>query len=309
MEYPGAPRSMTTKISLFFCACSIMSGLLYLGAQYWEKATFADPLFVGLLMSNNVIALRVIGYLEKRVLDVQNAGFENFYLKIFDWKTGILSGLLLASVFFIASLIIKPVEDTLLNCMLAIFLGISNLLTGQGAAAMFLFVKNGFEAAKLIKVELWDRSSALFSNYLNLAESTARGVALIGCVGIINASVSLFDLGAPIYVFSSFAIGSILIVYVVPTIPIVTSLKEQKRAQLSDLSAEIQKEYDLMLDAHKKTRVFNSSNLENMLRVYKDIVSIRTFPPVGERTLNTALIVTILTVLPSLVDIAIRNLK
>jgi hypothetical protein len=217
--------------------------------------------------------------------------------------------LFLAIIFFFSTLSAQPAENSLVNLALATFLGFSNLLTGLGAAAMVLFVKNGFKAAKLINVGLWDRSSPLFSSYLNLAESTARGVALIGCVGVINASISIFDLGAPVILFSAFAVGSILTVYIVPTIPIISALREQKRTQLSKLSSEIQREYDLMLDAHKQTRVFNSSNLENMLRVYKDIVSIRTFPPVGERTLNTALIVTILTVLPSLIDIAIRNLK
>ena len=162
---------------------------------------------------------------------------------------------------------------------------------------------------KSINVGLWDRSSELFSKYLYLTESTTRSVAIIGCIGIVNASLSVFDFSAPIYLFSAFAICSIIIVYVIPTIPIVQSLRDEKRTQLSTLSYEIQKEYDAILENHENTKEFKSHNLENMLRIYKDIVSIRTFPPVGERTLNTALIVAILTVLPTLIDIAIKNLK
>lgn len=194
-----------------------------------------------------------------------------------------------------------------MNYALGVFLGCANIVTGIGTYAMLAYLKIGYERASTIHVELWDRSSPLLTNFLNLSESTTRGVALIACLGIINASVSQFNLAAPVYLFSGFGVVSVVLVYTLPTIPIVQKLREIKREQLAALSYEIQKEYDNILLEHYSSKRFNSLNLENMLRVYKDIVSIRTFPPVGERAVNTALIITVLTVLPSLADIVIRN--
>ena len=139
-------KSVFTILSIAYSVCAFLTGTSYLIAQFWINNTIADPLFIGLLMSNNVIVLRVITFLEARVKDVENAGVNNFYSKIFNLKFAVITSLVFFSIFFSITISLKPTNNFNLDIYLALFLGTSNLLTGAGTAAMIAYVIHSFYA-------------------------------------------------------------------------------------------------------------------------------------------------------------------
>ena len=300
------------RINIIFLVLTFIASAFYVFLQVQRYSNVTDALFTGMLMGNTFIIARLTSFIEKKIqaLDIRSElvlGF-SLYKNVYQRSTHIITAIAFSVIFFAVTLVIQPIDDSILNFGLAVLLGAANLITGYAASCLLSYVLYGYDAAKKFKIQLWDRSCELLSGFFIINDWVVKSVAVIGCVGIINAMLSQFHIGAPIYAFCAFSLICAISAYLFPLMPLVTKLRREKFAHLSLLSSKIQTEYDLLLN---ESGVANQKaiEIEGLLKVYKEISLIRTFPPVGERTVNTAFVVTILTALPSLIDFSIKLYK
>ena len=300
------------KINRIYLVLTFIAAAFYIFLQVQRYSNITDALFTGMLMGNTFIIARLTSFIEKKIqaLDIKSKLVLEFslYQKIYQKSGHIITAIVFAVVFFTVTQAIRPIDDSVLNFGLALFLGAANLITGYAAICLLSYVIHSYDAAKKFNIQLWDRSCELLSGFFIINDWVVKSVAVIGCIGILNAMLSQFNIGTPIYAFCAFSLICAVSAYLFPLMPLVTKLRREKFAHLSLLSSKIQTEYDLLLNKNGVASQ-KAIEIEGLLKVYKEISLIRTFPPVGERTVNTALVVTILTALPSLIDFSIKLYK
>ena len=155
---------------LFTFVLSCIVGFSYIFYQWFLFSRVDDPLFVGILMANSYAIFKFISYLRtkiqssselfKSIIITSDPGFydKELSVEIFNPMRGLLLGISFGSVFFIGIVFIMPWgEEIYLNYILALFLCLSNIITGMALYSLSVYFKYAILVGANIEVDLWDR--------------------------------------------------------------------------------------------------------------------------------------------------------
>lgn len=299
---------------------TIFTGLAYVILQVHLKSKVEDPIFIGLIMANAYAIYRFTIFL-KHNLQLSSVAYERslletniqftahtFMKEIFDGKKSFFIGIIFGMVFLVMVILLSPWKDlTPLNYALAVFLFVANILTGMALFSLAIYFKYSFLIGSNIKVDLWDRSGAAISSLIDTNQYIVLAVAFSSCVAIISILFSIFELDFSIFVFTLFSVSIIILTYVVPLMPITTQLWAKKKLVIEELGEVMQQEYNRVITiAKNENSTLDTSRFDSLTALLKTIKSIKAFPPIGEHSVNTAILATLLTMLPSIIDFLLK---
>lgn len=300
---------------------TIAVGIIYVIYQWNSQSDVQDQFFVGLLMANTYAIYRFTLFLRRHLADsavfYANAlidsplGFseDRFLREIFNLRIALLSGLVFGAIFLFATLLISP-WDTIyqLNILLGLFLMVANVLTGMALYGLFVYFRYSLLFGSNIEVDLWDRSSPAISTLVDTNRYIILAVAFIGCVGMTSIIFSTFTLDFFTIAFLIFSVLIMLLAYVIPLIPITAQIRRKKRQSVNKICRLIENEHALLIETGMDPKlVLDVSRFESLISLYKSTKSVRTFPPVGEESINTAVSITLLTMFPSLIKFVLEK--
>ena len=307
---------------------TIVTGIAYIVLQWRGHDEIDDPWFVGIIMANTFAIYRFAMLLKDHLvqsaqhyvapLKDSSIGFseDKFTSDIFNTNNSLLCGIPFGSAFLVATLLASPwggdseihVWPYDLNICLGVFLTVANIITGMALYSLAIYFRYALVLGRNIEVDLWDRSSPAMSALVTTNRYVVLGTAFVACAGMVSILLSKFEIDYLIGIFSIFSITVILLAYVVPLIPITAQIRQKKKQSMDEVGRLIQKEYEKLLDLGREERsAIDISRFESLATVYKSTKSIRTFPPVGEQSVNTAISVTFLTMLPSLIEFVLSG--
>ena len=109
--------------------------------------------------------------------------------------------------------------------------------------------------------------------------------------------------------FSIWSLVVLVTTFIVPLIPVSKRIRDLKVKHTEKLAVQRQIAYDRVSDSLISGGDLDTSKLDAIRTLQNEIKSVRVFPPVGAKSVETAIVVTILTVLPSLVDFVLNLIE
>lgn len=306
-----------TNLGFYFLLISLFSGGLYLIIQLVEIGEIKDPLFIGLLCGSSIIIYKasqnVHGQFQLLVSSLpKSSEFEELkgimVSRIFSVKKSLPLAIIFASIFGIVAIALAPWEGTnILNWSLAGFMVASNLITGLALYTIVMYFQYAIEVGKKLEIELWDRSNPSLRHIISINDILTKSVAMVAAFGLSAAMFSVFTIEAPIYAFSIFSIAMVASTFVIPIIPVTNQIRIKKKEHIVTLSKLIQQEYNAILRMENNNKPVSADTFEALIKTAKSVSSVRAFPPVAEKTLNSAAYVTLVTMLPATIDLLMRT--
>lgn len=173
---------------------------------------------------------------------------------------------------------------------------------------LYVYFRYSLLIGSNIEVDLWDRSSPAISALVDTNRYVVLATAFVACTGMMSIIFSKFTLDYSIIVYSVFSITIILLAYIIPLIPITAQIRKKKKKSMSEISLLIQNEYAALLKAGKDAKLsLDTSKFDSLVSVHKSVKGVKAFPPVGEQSINTAMSVAFLTMLPSIIDFVLNR--
>lgn len=306
---------------LVFVTFSIISGLTYILMQWNLVQDVEDPFFVGILMANTYAIYKFTAFLKKHLILASKSYESNieyetgghfdtskFLNDVFNPLRAFLFGFSFGLCFFLYSYFISAWEqEKLLDVYLGVFMLCSNVVTGMGLYSLFVYFKYSIRIGECVDIDLWDRSNAAVMALVDTNRYVVMATAFVACIGTISIIFSKFKVDYSTIFFSAGSICIIFLAYVVPLIPITTKLREKKKKNLADIGEMIQSEYNDIM-CNKNRAEIHLNQLEVLKQLHDMVKSVRAFPPIGEQSINTAISVTLLTLLPPLIDFLLSQL-
>lgn len=315
----GRPWEGFGLVAFYF---AFLAGLAYVIYQWFVQSKIDDPIFVGLLTANTYAMYRFAMFLKQILVKTSNdyhkalldtgVDFDKaiFIKEIFDKNRSFLTGITFGLVFFFVSLLVAPWgHGSNLNIFLAVFLFAANVITGMGLYSLYKYFKYSLTIGSNIEVDLWDRSNPAISELVEINRYVVLAIAFVACSGMLSIMFSKFNLDYSIVFFSVFSVSIILLAYAIPLMPVTTQIRKKKKMHLGNISKRIQNEYTFLISSSEdKDSNIDITRFDALISVYRSVKGVKAFPPVGEQSVNTAVSVVFLTMLPSIIDFVLSNL-
>lgn len=296
-----------------------VAGLLYVLYQVKTPGIeVEDGGFIGFLMLNNLIMLaatrpalaalaKYVNGLEQRPENQQQ--LEQVYplfLSMLSVPKCFLWGVVGATPFVYYVLFLSGIagEMVQLKAHLAVFLGISNMVTGMVIRLLFFFILISFRISLLTNLQLWNQTSRgsafVFKNGIWIASV----VALVSTFATLSILFSRFEFsGLPTQIFVAWSLLAAFLSYVTPILPFSVRLAAIKKTALRELETELQREFDsVKSDIHAENATIETDRFEKIHQMRNNVREIRIFPPVGAKGKKTVILVTALALLPELIS-------
>jgi hypothetical protein len=302
---------------------SILVGLLYVIGQWLVTGDVRDPIFIGILMANGFALYTILLYFIDHFtssaeaisdsLSDRDVSFDakNFIDDLFDRKRSVATGLVFGSLFLVAVLTILQVWEGYrsLRTLLGLFLFSTNFITGMAVYSLFIYYKKSLKLGNIADIDLWDRSCTVFKFLVDTNRYLILAVGYICFMAMISLLFSVFEFSFSLTLFSIWSLVVLITTFIVPLIPVSRRIRDLKKRHAEKLSVQRQIEYDRVRDRLASGSNLDTSKLDAIKMLQKEIKSVRVFPPVGAKSIETAIFITILTVLPSLVDFVLKLLE
>lgn len=302
------------KLWTLLLKLALFSGVLYLTAQLLINKEIKDSIFIGLLCGSTIIAYQVSINIFNKIKNTPSLlggakKTEDTLKLIFSIKFGFTIAIPFASIFAIVTYVVSPWNDQdLLNWMLLLFIVSCNIITGFALSAILSYYNFALKIGKKIKVELWNRSDPTLIFLMEINGILSKSVALVSAFGVSATMFSVFQINAPVYLFTIFSALVVASTFVIPTLPITNKIRVMKKDHLLQLSKLIQKEYDHIIQVDNTCTQKSSDRFEDLIKASKHVSTVRAFPPVAQRTLNSAAYVTLVTMLPATIDLLLKTI-
>tara|TARA_R110002049_G_C9107699_1_gene557464 strand:+ start:437 stop:1447 length:1011 start_codon:yes stop_codon:yes gene_type:complete len=299
---------------------AIATGLTYLGLQLLLLEDIKDPFFIGLLIAGTYAIYRfgkfLRWYVYKREThflpllldDYPVLGSHGLAEAIFHRLHSVVFGVLFGGVFLLATLLITPWEVYYLNISLGAFLLMANIITGMAIFSILRF----FSFAQIIslnaKVSLWDRSDPAVLGLLETSRYLVLATSFAACSGTLSAIFSVFEINVAIYVFAGFSLIIVALTYTIPLYPLMVRIGQIKKENLCEVEKKIQKEYDFAIESETTADTdVNLADFYKLLELRSSILAVRTTAIAGKYSIETAVPVILLTLLPLFVDHVLKT--
>lgn len=303
---------------------SLVVGTIYVVVQWIRRSDVADPLFVGILMANDFLIFSILKFftvsLRAHGRELE-AGLDRYsdHLSVstmldamFAVTRGGIVAVLFGSIFFLGVLLLQIAweADSALRLLLATFLFTSNFVTGLGIFSLVKFFRIALRLRGHVRVELFDRSCPVTQFLMWASRRVVQATAFISCLAMLSLLFSVFKLDFSTVLFSIWTVTLLSVAYLVPLIPISNRLAILKGNELRRLGLLIQEQYALLMaQSSNPSATVEMERFEVLDTLNKKISKIRVFPPVGSKSVETALFVTFLTLLPSLIEFFLNFLR
>jgi hypothetical protein len=304
------------RLGIVFVVATILAGISYTVLQLVTSSETSDLLFVGISMGNTFAVYRFSAFLKSYLLrtsviyqeDLRGSALDfssrQFINDIFNSPGLVICAVAYGAFFFAFTIYLSPShEELIIKANFGFFMFLVNTVVGMAIYSLFVYFNYSLKIGRHIEIELWDRSNAALNKLIDTNRHILLATAFVACLGMLSLLGSKFELNIYMALFSAFSIFLIFLAYVIPLIPITTKIRKKKKMNINKLGALIQKEYLRILEqGEKPSESIDISRFDSLSKIYVSVKSIRTFPPVGEFSLNTAFFVTFLTIFPSLMD-------
>ena len=302
---------------------SILIGLLYVIGQWLVTGEVQDPIFVGILMANgfalHTLLLYFINHFTSSAEAISNSlsdkdvSFEagEFIGDLFNRRRSVTTGLIFGTLFLAAVMTILQVweDNRSLRTLLGLFLFSTNFITGMAVYSLFIYYRKSLELGDLADIDLWDRSCSIFKFLVDTNSYLVLSVGYICFAATISLVFSVFEFTFSLTFFSIWSLVVLVTTFIVPLIPVSKRIRDLKVEHTEKLAVQRQIAYDRVSDSLISGGDLDTSKLDAIRTLQNEIKSVRVFPPVGAKSVETAIVVTILTVLPSLVDFVLNLIE
>lgn len=310
------------RYSLLVGAIALIAGVVGIGYVVHQVFTppydVKDPFFVGFLMANSLIMWTVVKYFLSRMInyyedvhadtarEAECQVLKTQYKLIRKPMRGLFIGICYALpyiffVFFLAGLDSEPLPTKI---FLAAFLGLSNVVTGMSLYLLYYFIKVCVCISPYISVKLWDKACKGSVFVTENSRRLAVIVAVISVFAVSSILVSRFDsLNTSTAIFSFWSLFVAFAAYAFPMLPLSRRLARMKKRTLLELEDDMQHEFDsVRRRIRSREKNIDSERIELIHGLISKVHKIRVFPPVGAKPIETAMLVTVLTFLPLIVE-------
>lgn len=282
--------------SFILVAIVTLFGIIYTIFQWILNGRIADTLFISMLIGATMIL--IIGlknfhnFISQKSLEFfaftlpstdSQAGFMEYQklkTSVFNATYMTFSGIIYGLAVGSAPLIFHSWQNQpTLAFLLMAFLFSVNYVTGIAFCGLIMFFLYSLKIGKMVKIELWQREnpSTAFLTGSMRRMAVLASIYISICLSSILFSTLPFE-GAMVgySVFSGIVILSILIV---PLFPIVQKISIAKNKALNEIDAQIQHEFQKMLDEAKAPeRVIDSKKIESLLLMREKVHAIEVWP-------------------------------
>jgi len=194
----------------------------------------------------------------------------------------------------------------LYSYMSFVFLG--NALAGYGIYCLVRYFDRILNVGPYCKISLWDRSCPIYKFVINSSKYIIYGVGYISITAIISAMFSLVGPSAPAYVWSIWSVLVLFATFTIPLLPISKKIKSLKDEKIEKIDIKLQSYHEKLEERIDKEKDVSFDNIEVIKKLRGQVKSVRVFPPVGAKSLETAAIISLLTVLPSLLELIVGSI-
>ncbi|MFK7869095.1 MAG: hypothetical protein AB8B58_07635 [Roseobacter sp.] len=196
---------------------------------------------------------------------------------------------------------------------LCVFLFCNNLIVGAVLVAIVRFWHVLLRELEEIEISILNLASPFLCALLKVNSRLVMGTALVASLAVCSIPLSDYTMNPVTKVFSGFSLLLVIATYAVPILPLSNLLATRKAEALHRLEKQI--------DAHVRHRsklppkpgmpaaVKDLTPLKDLIEA-RDLVShVRTLPPGGQFSVSAAAIITFLSFLPTLIDLALDRLS
>jgi len=288
---------------------------LYLLNQQLSGKTMDNAGLVIMLVINSLIVfacfkrlgIRLPQLLDK-VLSHAATTKHDYFSKVFSpWMSGLAGlawGVILAGLVF--GLDLMPYHEGLSSILFSLFLGTHNILIGMAIYALVLHLYWCYVClGKAVPISLWDSSDESTVTYFKINRNiilTVSAVSSLALIGIYFFS-SMNTQSSPVLLFTGICFTIVAIAYVVPQIPLSIRLRKMKDHELHKIGEQLNGLYH---NSHNITpETFGT--YESLRKLRDAIKGVKTFPPIQGRAYETAIIGSIFTQTPAVIDFLLHN--
>jgi hypothetical protein len=300
---------------------TVTMGLIYVFVQWLTQGRVEDRLFIGILLTNSYVAYQFFFYLKESLprlayLIRQDQGQEteidwnDYFSKAFAVAPSLLFGFFYGALFGMIGYVMGLEDaDALLRLTLSLFLFIHNTLIGICLYSLVIHLKSCSRIGKVIPVSLWNRNAPAALLYSKINRAIVFVVALISSLAVLSLYFSVFKLTEPVVAFSLACAGLVCITYLLPNMPLTIRLQEKLDNELHRLCWQMDQSYkEIGVSTSPEQKEAAIEHFEQLHTVYIKVRNIKTFPPIGIRTAKTFSYAVLITLLPTVLDFALKYL-
>lgn len=293
-------------------------GLIYVGLQIFHDVV-SDPLFVFVIALNTVIASLFGYHFEDRLRNL----IRNFNAQEQDEAQKMVIGDAFRSIFnhifavpfalcfagFVASWVhfLAPwgwtsmsVHTAQLNWLLTLFLFCGNVMIGYGLYCIGRFWLLSARRIGKIKLNIFNTTRPDIAVYQDITKRVVILVAVIATLAIASLPLSKIEIGVTAILFSVCALAIVAATYLVPMLPLTAKFQETRVTEMDRVEKQIDATYEQMVEAEDPTTFRDKMDEFTALR--EQIRKVKTLPPGGEFSIFTAIGVSLLTFLPTIIE-------
>ncbi len=305
-------------MSLLTGLTTVAIGLCYVVLQIYHRLD-GDALFVFIIALNSVIAA-IFGYhFEDRLRNlIRNfnaqeddkaqkmeigEAFRNIFNHIFAIPFALIFALFISIwVYFLGPWGFTGTSDLTarLNGLLTAFLFSGNVMIGYGLYCIGRFWLLSARRIRKIKLNILNTNRPDIAVYQDIAKRIVILVAVIATLAIASLPLSKMDVGVTAVLFSVCALAIVGATYLVPMLPLTTKFQQARVAEMDRVEKKIDAIYEEMLTADDPTKLRGKMDEYTALR--EQVRKVKTLPPGGEFSIFTAVGVSLLTFMPSIIE-------
>jgi hypothetical protein len=307
-----------TRVVGLFALLAIATGLLYTVMQVAMHGRVEDPFFTGLLSANCLIIWQIVAYFGVRItkrVDPITAkagpevatGAHDRAIAMTHLQPGLLTGIVFGGAYLVAPWIDPQVwgNEPQMRWLLGLFLAVSNIVTGMALYSLGRFMQLSVYLGGHADVHLFEATCPINGFVMDNARRIALATAVVSLFAVSSLMLSQFTLGSAHSI--GFAVWSLFIsvsAYTVPLVPITMRLGELKANEQARLSHLLQYQFDEAVGRLERLEVMAEDDMAPYTAaadLLERVRSVRVFPPMGARPIETAAWVSLLTFTPSIV--------
>jgi hypothetical protein len=274
-------------------------------------------IFLGILLSNTLVISYIILktpviFIEK-INELENRNYssedkldiKDLLSYMYNPILNTLVGLIFGSLFFITLNKVQFAESFLENLLLKLFVTVSNVLTGYAISLLIRYYKYTIPLWKNTSIGIWRRNSKVIQFILFANKLFLSLVVFICVMAIISLRFSIFYNEILFTLFSIWTLSFLLITLLLPLLPLSTRLRKLKLDYLLYYGDLIEHEIE-SIRINKTEYASKIVLIKELNSIYDEISKVRIFPPLGVKTLKSGIIITIVTLTPSVIDLIIK---
>lgn len=325
----GRPASSEATPSLAFTSFRARALLLALvalgGAGYlvgeWYLLGQTHGVFVGLLLAATAFLLRTLkrtgNFLRSNapvfVKEIYSPGdmsdrYEQLIASVYDGRNMTIGGLLYGLILGASPVVLDVYGPLLPELVLGGFLFAVNFVTGIAFYGLIRYYERLIRSGGRLEVDLWTWQNPASEFILESARKISVYASIYCMICVSSILFSPFDLGAWALGYSLFAGVLFVSTLVVPSLPIIRKLNEEKSQALREIDAQIQEEFQHMTrtgEAAEQTEDLDQIETLISLRERVDEISVWPFKL---DVVGTGAWLLLLAAAPTLLEIGLRHL-